>query len=226
MIENHGTFIHPHGEVKRSIVFTHEGATPRRMMINLSDTHVSVANLVDIATRPQESEIEVAPYYNQIYRFGDYLVEQVQGKPENWGNPNQDLATFRVKKAGGDLENAPVLAKFDVGQVYRVLKHNDSSLVLFRQLQDRQHAEARHLLPPTTEALVVDMRNPAAPAAGRQGQGPHDERGLLPLLVRHGRLLRRLLVRPGEQLRHHRARPGLLHQRVAATRVRTRRASS
>ena len=94
----------------RSIVFTHEGATPRRMMINLSDTHVSIANLVDIDNPMQESEIEIAPYYNQIYRFGDYLVEQVQGKPENWGSPNQDLATFRVKKAGGDMENAPVLA--------------------------------------------------------------------------------------------------------------------
>jgi Beta propeller domain/LVIVD repeat len=164
VIENKGTFIHPHGEVTRSIVFTHEGATPRRMMINLSDTHVSIANLVDIDNPVQESEIEIAPFYNQIYRFGDHLVEQVQGKPQNWGSPSQDLATFRVKKAGGDMENAPVLAKFEVGQVYRVLKHNDSSLVLFRQLQDpRNTPMAGVYYPPTTEALVVDMRNPAAP---------------------------------------------------------------
>ena len=119
----------------------------------------------------------MAPYYNQIYRFGDYLVEQVQGKPQNWGSPSQDLATFRVKKAGGDMENAPVLAKFEVGQVYRVLKHNDSSLVLFRQIQNpRNDPTAACTYPPTTEALVVDMRNPASPAPGGQGQGAHDER--------------------------------------------------
>jgi hypothetical protein len=101
--------------VTRSIVFTHQGATPRRMMINLSDTHVSIANLVDMENPVQEAEIEIAPYYNQIYRFGEYLVEQVQGKPESWGSPNQNLMTFRVKKAGGSLEEAPVLARFEMG---------------------------------------------------------------------------------------------------------------
>src|SRR4029453_12636565 len=81
VIENFGTFVHPHGEVKRSIVFTHQGALPRRMMINLSDTHVSVADLSDMRNPTMQSEIEVAPFYNQIYRFGEYLVEQVQAKP-------------------------------------------------------------------------------------------------------------------------------------------------
>jgi hypothetical protein len=134
------------------------------MMINLSDTHISIASLVDMDNPVQEAEIEVAPYYNQIYRFGDHLVEQVQGKPQSWGSPNQDLASFRVRKAGGDLENTPVLASFEVGQVYRVLKHNDSSLVLFRQLQDPRNAPNSGIYyPPSTEALVVDMRNPAAP---------------------------------------------------------------
>ena len=164
VIQNHGTFVHPHGEVRRSIVFSHEsGTVKRRMMVNLSDTHVSVADLDDLTNPQLQSVIEVAPYYNQIYRFGDYLVEQVQGKPQSWGNPAQDVMTFRVKKAGGDLDSAVSLKSFDIGQIFRVLKHKDS-LVLFRQLQDpRSNPQTGQYFPPTTEALVVDMRNPAEP---------------------------------------------------------------
>ncbi len=167
VIENFGTFVHPHGEVKRSIVFTHQGATPRRMMINLSDTHVSVADLADMRNPTLQAEIEVAPYYNQIYSFGSYLVEQVQAKPSAWGNPGQDLLTFRVKKAGGNLDEAPIVASLDVGRVYRVLKH-DSSLVLFRQLDQGRVDQRGIYLPPTNEAVVLDLTDPTRPRlAGR-----------------------------------------------------------
>jgi hypothetical protein len=164
VIQNHGSFVHPHGEVRRSIVFTHESAAGnRRMMINLSDTHVSVADVQDLANPTLQSVIEVAPYYNQIYRFGDYLVEQVQSKPQSWGSPAQDVMTFRVKKAGGDLEDAVTIKSFDIGQIFRVLKHKDS-LVLFRQTPDpRANGKGGVYYPPMTEALVLDMRNPAEP---------------------------------------------------------------
>ena len=185
-------------------------------MINLSDTHVSIANLVDMQQPGSWSRtIEMAPYYNQIYRFGDYLVEQVQSKPETWGNPSQDVATFRVKKAGGDLETRRCWRSFEVGQVYRVLKHNDSSLVLFRQLQDpaTSRAPACTTRPPPRRWWSTCATRPTPRLAGKVKVPTHD-RGLLPLLVRHGRLLGRLLVRPADQLRHHRPRAGVLRQRV------------
>jgi hypothetical protein len=168
VIQPHGTFVHPHGEVRRSIVFNHEaGAAKRRMMVNLSDTHVSVADLGDLADPKLESVIEVAPFYNQIYRFGDYIVEQVQSKPQAWGSPSQDVMTFRVKKAGGDLDGAAAIKEFDIGQIFRVLKHDDS-LVLFRQIQNPQVGSKGEYVPPTTEALILDLRNPVEPRlAGR-----------------------------------------------------------
>jgi hypothetical protein len=167
VIENFGTFVHPHGEVRRSIVFTHQGATPRRMMINLSDTHVSVADLTDMRNPIMQSEIEVAPFYNQIYRFGDYLVEQVQAKPSAWGNPGEDVVTFRVKRAGGNLDDGLAIASIDVGRVYRVLKHT-SSLLLFRQIDEGRIDQRGLWIPPTTEAVVLDLADPTHPRlAGR-----------------------------------------------------------
>jgi hypothetical protein len=167
VIENFGTFVHPHGEVKRSIVFTHQGLTPRRMMINLSDTHVSVADLADMRNPTMQSEIEVAPFFNQIYSFGDYLVEQVQGKPSAWGNPSQDLLTFRVKRAGGNLDEAAVIKSVEVGRVTRVLKHK-SSLVLFRQIGEGRVDTSGNYVPPVTEAVVLDLADPTNPRlAGR-----------------------------------------------------------
>jgi hypothetical protein len=164
VIMNHGSYIHPHGEVRRSIVFNHEaGGTKRRMMVNLSDTHVSVADIQNLDAPQAQSEIEVAPYYNQIYRFGDYLVEQVQSKPQSWGSASQDVMTFRVKKAGGDMESAPVIKSLAFGQIFRVLKH-DNSLVLFRQIQGTEVNKV--YTPPKTEALVLDLTNPEAPRVG------------------------------------------------------------
>ncbi|HEY0708724.1 MAG TPA: beta-propeller domain-containing protein [Polyangia bacterium] len=164
VIQNHGSYIHPHGEVRRSIIFNHEAAgAKRRMMVNLSDTHVSIADIQNLDAPAAQSEIEVAPYYNQIYRFGDYLVEQVQSKPQSWGSASQDVMTFRVKKAGGDMENAPALTTLSFGQIARVLKH-DNSLVLFRQIQATDVNKV--YTPPKTEAMVVDFSNPAAPRVG------------------------------------------------------------
>ena len=168
VIENFGTFVHPHGEVRRSIVFTHQGATPRRMMINLSDTHISVADLVDMRNPKLESVIEVAPYYNQIYRFGDYLVEQVQSKPNDWGPNGPGVSTFRVKPAGGNLEDVVASKSIDIGQVSQVYKH-DNSLVLMRQVSNgRYDQNTGQYVPPRSEALVMDFRDPANPRlAGR-----------------------------------------------------------
>ncbi len=168
VLQNFGTFIHPHGEVKRSIVFTHQGVTPRRMMINLSDTHISIANLEDMNNPKLESEIELAPYYNQIYKFGDYVLQYLQPKPGNW---SEGVSEFRVKAAGGDLEDKPVLATFSAGQVERVVKQGNY-LILFRREQTAVAKPApgqpQVYVPPQTEIVVYDLTDPAKPkAAGR-----------------------------------------------------------
>jgi hypothetical protein len=171
VLENFGTFIHPHGEVKRSIVFTHQGATPRRMMINLSDTHISVADLQDLRAPKLQSVIELAPYYNQVYRFGDYVVEQVQSRPDGWGLG--DVAEFRVKRAGGDLDGAEVIASFAVGQVSQVLKHDDK-LVLFRRVQPEKDPSRSEVYAPETVALVYDLSDPRNPRRGGTAKLPSE----------------------------------------------------
>jgi hypothetical protein len=167
VIQNFGSFIHPHGEVRRSILFRHKGPSDlpgRRMMINLSDTHASIVDLEDLRSPQLQSTIELAPYYNQVYRFGDYLVEQVQPRPsQSWWSPTQDLTEFRVRRAGGDLESSQVLAKFEAAQLQRVFKHGEN-LVLFRQ----QGSYGPNGEQPTTDVQVVDLRDPAHPRqAGR-----------------------------------------------------------
>jgi hypothetical protein len=168
VIQNFGTFVHPEGEVRRSIVFTHQ-ATGQRMMINLSDTHVSVANLQNLAAPKLESIIPVAPYYNQLYRFGDYVVEEVQTR-SSFGNPSDGLSEFRVKRAGGDLDGVTPVATFAVGQVQSVVKHKDQ-LVLFRMTQNAK-VQGGVYVPPTTVALVYDLSDPTHPVRGGEATLP------------------------------------------------------
>jgi hypothetical protein len=168
VLENYGTVIHPHGEVRRSIVFTHQGATARRMMINLSDTHISLVDVEDLRAPKFQSVVELAPYYDQVYRFGDYVVEQLQSKPnQGWlARDVNDVSEFRVKRAGGDLDAQPIVASFRVGQVSRVIKSGDK-LVLFRTVHAAKDGRGGgEYVPPETVALVYDLADPRDPKRG------------------------------------------------------------
>jgi hypothetical protein len=162
VIQNHGTFVHPRGDVLRSILFRHESpAGSRRLMVNLSDTHVSVVDVQDLATPTLQADTEVARFLDQVHRFGDLLVEQVQPTSPISGSAAAAARTsFRIKKSGGDVEGAPVLKTLEVDKVVRVLKHTDS-LVVFRQLEDARMDAMGVYHPAVVEAQIVDFRNPA-----------------------------------------------------------------
>jgi hypothetical protein len=158
VLQNYGTFIHPNGEVRRTIVFGHQ-ATGQRMMVNLSDTHASIASLQDLANPQLQSIIEIAPYYNQIYGFGSYLVAEVQSQPGYYYSPNQNLSEFRVLVAGGDLDGATPVASFSVGQVQQAVKHGNQ-LLLFRYLPSSPTDYGYYS---QTQVLVYDLTDPTHP---------------------------------------------------------------
>ena len=159
VLQNYGTFIHPNGEVRRTIVFGHQ-ATGQRMMVNLSDTHASIASLQDLSNPQLQSIIEIAPYYNQIYQFGNYLVAQVQSQQSYYYSPNQDLSQFRVYTAGGDLDGATPVASFSVGQVQQAMKHGNQ-LLLFRYLPSSNLNYSYYQS--QTQVLVYDLTDPTHP---------------------------------------------------------------
>lgn len=159
VLQNYGTFIHPNGEVRRTILFGHQ-ATGQRMMVNLSDTHASIASLQDLANPQLQSIIEIAPYYNQIFQFGNYLVAQVQSQQNYYYNTNQDLSQFRVYTAGGDLDGATPVASFSVGQVQQAVKHGNQ-LLLFRYLPDANNTGYYSYT--QTQVLVYDLTDPTHP---------------------------------------------------------------
>jgi hypothetical protein len=160
VLTNYGTFIHPNGMVTRTIVYTHP-VTGRRSMLNLSDTHASLADLQDLAHPKQQAIIEIAPYYSEIYRFGDYLVEHVQPKAYTSQEPHE----FRVRSTQGGLSAAP-LASFVVGQVQRVVKQG-ANLVLLGYISNSTGSYQG-------TALIYDLSNPLAPRRAAQITWPTD----------------------------------------------------
>jgi hypothetical protein len=170
VIQNHGTFIHPDGEVRRSVLFTHP-TLKQRMMANLSDTHISLANIQDLSNPKLDAIVEVAPYLSELFRFGDYIVEEVQPRTDNSWFWERSAIELRVKKAGGELEGAPVLARFQVGQVRTVVKHGDNKLVVFRSILPKGASRGGYPGPEQaikSEAVVYDLSDPTKPRlAGR-----------------------------------------------------------
>ncbi len=178
VLKNFGTFVHPNGQVQRSILFTHDGsatgAPPERMMINLSDTHMSIASIQDLAAPKLQSIVEIAPYETAVFRFGQYVVEEVQSQRYYGWGVNQDRTEFRVFAAGGDLEQKTPVATFALGQVARVFKHGDDQLVAIRYIQQPQTKTSPTYVPPVIEAQVYDLRDPAHPRAAGKATLPSD----------------------------------------------------
>jgi len=162
VISTHGHFVHPNGEVNRSVIFT-QGAANQREMLNISDVYLSLANIQDLDNPTLDAVVEVAAAEEQVYRFGDYVVEEV-ALPSS-GDYSQTGYEFRVKKAGGDLDQTPVVASFTVGQVQQVLRHGNQ-LVLFRAVQNPTTDDAGYSqVTYTSQALVYDFSAPTTPKA-------------------------------------------------------------
>jgi hypothetical protein len=151
--------VHPRGQVGRTLLFRHQppgGAPSRRMLLNASDTHLSLVDVDDLRQPRLLSSLEVAPFHQQSFRFGEHLVEQVTPRgPRAWPRWWDDSSELRVRRA--DTEDAPVLARLEGKRVRLVLAHGNN-LVLF---VDDVSRGAEVL--PKTEVQIVDMRDPSRP---------------------------------------------------------------
>jgi hypothetical protein len=134
VLQNFGTIVHPKGQVKRSIVFTHKAAQERRMVLNISPTHFSLVDIQDLKNPVMQSVVEVAPYHAELYRFGNHMVEHIRPEAYYYYYGNNEMPSeFRVKLLGGKLDDAPVVASFTVGMVDRVVPFKDN-LIIFRRV--------------------------------------------------------------------------------------------
>jgi hypothetical protein len=156
VLENWGTVLHPHGAVKRTVVFTHQG-TARRMMVNLSDTHISVVDIDDLANPSNRALVEVAPYHSRIYRFGDYVVDEVRVGSEYEWQPG--ASEFRVKLAAQGVDDSPPVATFTVSRAHRVVQWHHL-LAVFRAVPQDSTADWRMR---ETELILFDLADPTKP---------------------------------------------------------------
>ena len=102
VLESHGTVLHPNGQVRRTIVFTHQGATPRRMMLNLSDTHLSLVDIDDLNAPQTKAVVEVAPYVQGAVPLWQLHVEHV--RPDGYGGwYTQTVSEFRSSRWAATL---------------------------------------------------------------------------------------------------------------------------
>jgi len=170
VISTHGRFVHPNGEVHRSVLFA-QGADQHREMLNISDMYLSFANLQSLDSPALDSVVEVAAADLAVYRFGAYMVEQVALPSADYSQTGYE---FRVKPAGGDLDQTPVVASFTVGQVQQAMRQGNL-LVLFRAV-NKQSVDVYGN--PTTiyvsQALVYDLTDPTAPKAAGKVNLPDD----------------------------------------------------
>ena len=156
VLVNHGTVLHPEGLVRRSIIFTHPNQ--HRMMVNLSDTHVGVVDIDDLDAPVDQSVIEVAPNHSRLYRFGDYVVDEI-GLGGEGSYYYQGASEFRVKLARPGLDEGDVVASFKATRVQQVVQFKNL-LVLFRNPLDSTVTPYANN---GVEAVVVDFTDPANP---------------------------------------------------------------
>jgi hypothetical protein len=162
VIENIATMIHPKGSVKRTIILKlSQNGSERRIVTNLSDTHISLIDLDDLSNPKMLSTFEIAPYIRSIYRFGDYVVEQV-----NLGENYDQYNEFRVKKLGtDDINDAAILSRFVIGQIRQVMRAGNY-LLFFRYKFQTHTSEGKKYIDydyQKSEMLIIDLSDPTKP---------------------------------------------------------------
>ncbi len=161
VLVNHGSVEHGHGGVRRTIVFNHQAASgDRRMLLNLSDTYLSLFDIEDVDQPALQAEVEIAPDVEELFRFGGHLVEHV--RDEGYGYGYDTASIFRVKPVGGVVDETAPVATFTVGQVQRVMKWKDA-LVVFRRNAPSTATPTNPYGTETSQLVVFDLSNPAAP---------------------------------------------------------------
>jgi hypothetical protein len=156
VLDTLSTVIHPAGQVKRSVIFNH-AATASRKMLNLSSTHASIVDIDDVRAPVTDAVVEVAPYKDQIFRFGGHVVEQVQPTSDYGWDPSA-TTEFRVKALGPNVDDAPVVAKFALAGVQRALVHGDHLVAFTEKSSTVNGVWSSEIL-----ANVFDMSSPWAP---------------------------------------------------------------
>ncbi len=165
VLVNYGTVIHPRGKVKRSVVFTHKAATDRRMVLNLSDTHVSLVDIEDLKSPQHQSLLEVASYHNALFRFGNYMVEHIRPTDYYYSSDDDAPSEFRVLalgKPGDRLEDAKEVATIVVGGVEKAVPFKDN-LILFRRVRHEVKTKYGKSYQYASEAQVYSLADPTKP---------------------------------------------------------------
>ncbi len=169
VLENLSTFVHPSGEVRRSIFFKH-GSDQRLMMITLSETHLALTDLSDPKHPKRLSEAEVAPFVRGVYQVGGHVVEAITSQnPYQYYYGSQPQRTeFRIKAmpATGSVEEQKPLASFSLGGISHAIAHGQK-LVLFRPESTGSYYGGGRL-----DLLVYDLSNPLQPKQGGSVQLP------------------------------------------------------
>jgi hypothetical protein len=161
VIATHGHFVHPNGEVNRSVIYS-QGDAKQREMLNISDSYLSFANIQNLDNPILDSVVEVATGDDAVFRFGDYVVVQV-ALPSN--DYSQGGYEFRVKKAGGELDDTATVASFTVGQVQQVIRHGNQLVLLRAVRNETTDSSGATTTTYSTEGLIYDFSNPTAPKA-------------------------------------------------------------
>lgn len=163
VLQNYGTVVHPEGQVKRSIVFTHNapGAVSRRKLLNLSNTNVALNDIENLSAPTRDAALEIAPNVGKVFAFGTHVVEQID---PSWESYNGESTTeFRVKSAAQvGKDNALTVASFKVARAERVVRWNDN-LVVFRRQTAPVYVPGQPYVTPPLEAVVYSLATPAAP---------------------------------------------------------------
>jgi hypothetical protein len=160
VLSNHGSVEHGHGNVRRTIVFNHSGDN-QGMLLNLSDTYLSLYNIQNVDAPVAQAEVEIAPDVEELYRFGNFVVEHVREEGYTYGLDTASI--FRVKPTGGDINATTPVAAFTVGQVERVMKWKDALVIFRRKIDPSASAINPYNGNVTSQAIVYDLSNPSAP---------------------------------------------------------------
>lgn len=131
---------------------------------NLSDDSLSLFDTANPDQPEELSRLDVAPSYSRVFVYGDH-VARLRDNTTYYYVPQQagakpPMSTVQIVSAGGDVDQNPVLASFEVPASAQLTQVGDLLVSVYTEVSYEQNGQAKS----KSQIQVWDLKDPKKPA--------------------------------------------------------------
>lgn len=162
VLENLGSFLHPHEVIKRTIIANiSKAGKSQTVAINLSANYMSLIDLQNLRQPSYLASVSISQHTLGVFRWGKALVEY---ETEYRNQKQQHWLQIRSATKSGQVLGA-IQRTISLGPVIRLIRWKEKLVIIRHPMKEQKIGNKHHSLPDPNrhEIAIYDFTNPYQP---------------------------------------------------------------